>query len=72
MALNDLSNEELTSKLSADQLGAKRAAVANAILRRRKAERFKEWLERHGWLARGIAAVRSVTFFFMPTRRNGS
>jgi hypothetical protein len=64
MALTDLSDEELRTKLSAAELGSKRAATAQAILRRRKAERLNEWLKRHSWLAALATIVGSVAFFF--------
>jgi hypothetical protein len=70
MALTDLSDEELRTKL--DELGSKRAATAQAILRRRKAERFNEWLKRHSWLAALVTIIGSVAFFFLPSRQDPS
>jgi hypothetical protein len=56
MALTNFSDAELRSKLSGDEVGSRRAAIAQAILRRRKAERFAEWLKRHNWLGALVAA----------------
>jgi hypothetical protein len=72
MALTDLSDEELRTKLSADELGSKRAATAQAILRRRKADRFNEWLKRHSWLSGLATIVGSIAFFFLPSRQDPS
>jgi hypothetical protein len=66
MALTDFSDAELRLKLSGDALGSRRAAIARAILRRRKAERLAEWLKRHGRLGALVTAVRSVAFFLLP------
>jgi hypothetical protein len=70
MALTDFSDADLRFKLSSDALGSRRAAIARAILRRRKAERLAEWLKRHGWLGVLVAAVRSSAFFLLPKKLN--
>jgi hypothetical protein len=63
MTLTDLPDAELRFELSGNALGSRVAAIARAILRRRKAERLAEWLKRHGWLGALLAAVRSAGLF---------
>jgi hypothetical protein len=57
VTLNDLSDEQLKAKLSQSKLGKRRASIAKAVLRRRRADRIRKWLQRNPWLAFLIGAV---------------
>ena len=54
--LNNRTDEEL-AKLSASEVGRRKIAVAQEILKRRRQERWQQWLDRHGALAGVIRAV---------------
>jgi hypothetical protein len=47
MALHEHTDDELKEKLSAGELGDKKTAMAEAVLRHRRAERIQEWLKKH-------------------------
>jgi hypothetical protein len=51
MALHERSDDELKEKLSSGELGDKKTAIAEAVLRHRRTERMQAWLNRHAWLA---------------------
>ena len=57
MSLHEETDAELKAKLSSGELGDKKMAVAEAVLRRRRAERIQEWLQRHVWLEALVAAL---------------
>ena len=57
MSLHEETDAELKAKLSSGELGDKKTAVAEAVLRRRRAERIQEWLQRHVWLEALVAAL---------------
>jgi hypothetical protein len=57
VTLNDLSDEQLKAKLSQSKLGKRRASIAKAVLRRRRADRIRKWLQRNPWLAFLIGAL---------------
>jgi hypothetical protein len=62
-ALHELSDKELREKLSTGELSDKKAAIARALLRRRRQERFQAWLKRHAWLGGILAAIGLVGIF---------
>jgi hypothetical protein len=49
MPLHDRSDDELKAMLAAGALGKKRAEIDQAVIKRRRSERLKEWLSRHCW-----------------------
>lgn len=66
--LDNCTDEELT-KLAASEVGRRKTAVAQEILRRRPQERWQQWLDRHAALAgvikpvmRSLVAIRSLLF----------
>jgi hypothetical protein len=67
MALTDLSDKEIGSKLSGGELGSRRTAIAQAILRRRKNDKAAAWLRRHGWLEAIISAL-GLAALFLPKK----
>jgi hypothetical protein len=69
MSLHERSDEELKEKLSSGELGDKRKAVAEAVLRRRRTERMQAWLQNHAWLAALVGAL-GLTALLLPTVRN--
>jgi hypothetical protein len=69
MSLHERSDDELKEKLSSGELGEKRSAVAEAVLRHRRAERMKGWLQKHAWLAALVGAL-GLTALLLPTVRN--
>lgn len=69
MSLHERSDDELKEKLSSGELGEKKSAVAEAVLRQRHAERMKVWLQKHAWLAALVGAL-GLTALLLPTIRN--
>ena len=69
MPLHDRSDDELKEKLSSGELGDKKTAVAEAVLRHRRTERMEAWLKRHVWLAALVGAL-GLTAWLLPTVRN--
>ena len=69
MSLHERSDDELKEKLSSGELGEKKSAVAEAVLRHRRAERMKAWLQKHAWLAALVGAL-GLTALLLPTVRN--
>jgi hypothetical protein len=69
MPLHDRSDDELKEKLSSGELGDKKTAVAEAVLRQRRTERMQAWLQRHAWLAALVSAL-GLTALLLPTVRN--
>lgn len=65
MAIHNRSDDELKGMLAAGALGEKRAEIAEAVLKRRRSERLKEWLSRHSWLATIVAAM-GISAFLLP------
>ena len=57
MPLHERSDDELTEKLSSGDLGDKKTAMAEAVLRRRRADRIQEWLKKHVWLGALVGAL---------------
>ena len=51
MSLHARSDDELKEKLSSGELGDKKTAIAEAVLRHRRTERMQAWLKRHVWFA---------------------
>jgi len=68
MALHERSDDELKAKLFSGELGEKKSAVAEAVLRHRRAERMKAWLQKHAWLAALVGAL-GLTALLLPTVR---
>jgi hypothetical protein len=62
-ALHEFSDKELREKLASDELSEKKAAIARAILRRRRQDRLQAWFKRHGWLAAILAALGLASVF---------
>ena len=62
-ALHELSDKELREKLSTGELSDKKAAIAWALLRRRRQERFQAWLKRHAWLGAILVAIGLAGIF---------
>jgi len=62
-ALHELSDNELREKLSTGELSDKKAAIARALLRRRRQERFQAWLKRHAWLGAILVAIGLAGIF---------
>ena len=60
LALHELSDKELREKLSTGELSDKKAAIARALLRRRRPKAFSE---RHAWLGAILAAIGLVGIF---------
>ena len=69
MPLHERSDDELKEKLSSGELGEKKTAVAEAVLRRRRTERMQAWLQKHVWLAALVGAL-GLTAWLLPTVRN--
>ena len=57
MPLHERSDDELREKLSSGDLGDKKTAMAEAVLRRRRADRIQEWLKKHVWLGALVGAL---------------
>ena len=68
MSLHERSDDELKEKLSSGELGDKKKAVAEAVLRRRRTERMQAWLQKHAWLAALVGAL-GLTALLLPTVR---
>jgi len=62
-AMHELSDKQLSEKLSSGELSEKKATIARAILRRRRQERLQAWFKRHGWLPAVLAALGLASFF---------
>ena len=69
MPLHEHSDDELKQKLSSGELGDKKTAVAEAVLRHRRTERMEEWLKRHVWLGALVGAL-GLTAWLWPTVRH--
>lgn len=69
MPLHDRSDDELKEQLSSGELGDKKAALAEAVLRHRRTERMQAWLKRHAGLAALVSAL-GLTAWLLPTIRN--
>jgi hypothetical protein len=69
MSLHERSDDELKEKLSSGDLGDKKKAIAEAVLRHRRTERMQAWLKRHVWLAALVGAL-GLTAWLLPTVRN--
>jgi len=65
MPLHDRSDGELKAMLAEGALSEKRAEVAQAVLKRRRVERLKDWLSRHSWLATIVTAM-GISAFLLP------
>lgn len=65
MTLHEQSTENLKRQVSDGSLSPKKEARAEAVLRRRRAERIGEWLGRHRWIA-GLVALLGVARFLLP------
>ena len=57
MSLHEDTDAELKAKLSSGELGDKKTAMAEAVLRHRRNERIQDWLQRHAWLGALVAAL---------------
>ena len=66
MSLHEETDAELKAKLSSGELGDKKTAVAEAVLRRRRAERTREWLKKHAWMGALVGAL-GFTAWLWPT-----
>jgi len=62
-ALHELCDKALREKLATGEISDKKAAIARALLRRRRQERFQAWLKRHAWLGAILAAIGLVGIF---------
>ena len=69
MSLHEHSDAELKAKLFSGELGDKKTAMAEAVLRHRRAEKIKAWLTRHAWVG-GLVAVLGLTAWVWPTATN--
>ena len=65
MALHEHTDDELKEKLSAGELGDKKTAMAEAVLRHRRAERIQEWLKKHVWLG-ALVGVLGLSAWLSP------
>lgn len=65
MVLHEHSDEALKDKLATGELGSKKAAVAEAVLRRRRAERVQSWLGKHPLLGTLLGAL-GITALLLP------
>ena len=66
MSLHEETDAELKAKLSSGELGDKKTAVAEAVLRHRRAERTQEWLKKHAWMGALVGAL-GFTAWLWPT-----
>jgi hypothetical protein len=62
-ALHELSDKELREKLSKGELSDRKATIAQALLRRRRQERFQAWLKRQAWFGAILAAIGLAGIF---------
>ena len=69
MTLHEQPTEELKRQLADGLLGPKKAAVAEATLRRRRSERIQDWLQRHPWLSAMAAALGLAGLFVRSSNR---
>jgi hypothetical protein len=69
MSLHERSDDELKEKLSSGDLGDKKKAIAEAVLRHRRIERLQAWLKRHAWLVALVGAL-GLSAWLLPTVRN--
>jgi hypothetical protein len=60
MTLHEQPTEELKRLLADGALSEKKAAFAEAVLRRRRSERLREWLGRHAWLAAAFSVISAA------------
>lgn len=67
MTLHEQSTEDLRRMLADGSLGPKKAAVAEATLRRRQSDRIRNWFQRHPWLA-GVASVIGLAGMLLGLR----
>jgi hypothetical protein len=67
MTLHEQMTEELKRQVATGSLSSKKEAKAEAVLRRRRSERIREWLDRHAWLG-GLAALFGLARFLPPPR----
>ena len=66
MSLHEHTDDELKAKLFSGELGEKKTAMAEAVLRHRGAERMQEWLKRHAWMGALVGAL-GLTAWSWPT-----
>ena len=59
-------DDELKAKLFSGELGDKKTAMAEAVLRHRGAERMQQWFKRHAWMAALVGAL-GFTAWLWPT-----
>jgi len=69
MSLHERSDDELKAKLFSGELGEKKSAVAEAVLRHRRAERMKAWLQKHAWLAALVGALGLTALLLQTVRK---
>jgi hypothetical protein len=69
MSLHARSDDELKEKLSSGELGDKKTAIAEAVLRHRRTERMQSWLKRHVWFA-ALVGTLGLGAWLLPTLRN--
>ena len=55
--VHELPNDQLREKLAGGELSDKKAVTARAVIRRRRQEVIKEWLQRHAWVGAIFAAI---------------
>ena len=71
MTLHEQPTEDLRRLLADGSLGPKKAAVAEATLRRRQSDRVRNWFQRHPWLS-GLATVLGLAGMLLGIRTNSN
>jgi ferric-dicitrate binding protein FerR (iron transport regulator) len=66
MSLHEHTDDELKAKLFSGELGDKKTAMAEAVLRHRRSERTREWLKKHAWMGALVGAL-GLTAWLWPT-----
>ena len=65
MTLHKQTTEELKRQVADGTLSPKKEARAEAVLRRRRTERIRDWLGRHAWLG-VLVALFGLARFLPP------
>ena len=69
MSLHEHTDDELKEKLSSGELGDKKTAMAEAVLRHRRTKKMQGLLKRHVWLGALVGAL-GLTAWLWPTGHN--
>lgn len=66
MSLHEHTDDELKAKLAAGELGEKKTAKAEALLRHRQTEKMQGLFRRHAWMG-ALVGTLGLTAWLWPT-----